>query len=128
MENPMKMDDEQGSPMDWKPSTSSQTSADTAELRNPFCIHQIHREHFAGALTNHVMLVEKGDSTKTLMLHIVYIYIILLHIDTWYLGENKKWRNLERKIVVSQPRALVKVRQPAAATLTIRIQQILGRF
>ena len=78
------------------------------------------------------MLVEKGDSTKTLMLHIVYIYvyiyIILLHIDTWYLGENKKWRNLERKIVVSQPRALVKVRQPAAATLTIRIQQILGRF
>ena len=74
------------------------------------------------------MLVEKGDNTKTLMLHIVYIYIILLHIVTWYLGENKKWRNLERKIVVSQPRALVKVRQPAAATLTIRIQQILGRF
>jgi hypothetical protein len=49
MENPMKMDDEQGSPMDWKPSTSSQKSADTAELRNPFGIHQIHREHFAGA-------------------------------------------------------------------------------
>ena len=92
-------------------------------LSDPFCIHEIHREHFAGAWQTMVCWSKK----ETRLRHVPFLVLPGISVYPGILVPEKNHLNPESSNIPigrPQPRALVKVRQPAANAL--RMQQILG--